>query len=82
MKVKELIEKLKEFKPDMKVKTKILQCANCKGNIIYGDEVIVKKYNADNKYFCCNDCLAEYEGTLTCYPDDNEYNKLFCVESE
>lgn len=80
MTVAELIEKLKEFKPDMKVKTKILQCANCNGNIIYGDEVIVKKYNADNKHFCCNDCLAEYEDASKFFPDDNEYDNLF-IES-
>lgn len=61
---------------------KALKCSNCSGCINYGDEVLIKKHESDDKYFCCNDCLAEYEGALTCYPDDCEYDKLFCVESE
>lgn len=61
---------------------KVIKCSNCSGRINYGDEVIVKKYESDDKYFCSNDCLAEYEDASKCYPDDCEYDKLFCIESE
>lgn len=61
---------------------KALKCSNCSGRINYGDEVIVKKYESDDKYFCSNDCLVEYENATVCCPDDCEYDKLFCVESE
>jgi hypothetical protein len=63
-------------------KKNILQCANCNVNINYGDEVVIKKYESDDKYFCCNDCLAEYEDATTCFPDDNEYDKLFIESNE
>lgn len=57
-----------------------LKCSNCNGCINYGDEVIIKKCESGDKYFCCNDCLAKYEDATICFPDDNEYDKLF-IES-
>lgn len=59
------------------LKKKILRCTHCNGNIVYGDEVVIKKYEPDDKYFCCSDCLAEYENVTKCLPDDNEYDELF-----
>lgn len=46
------------------------------------DEALTKKHDSNDKYFCCNDCLAKYEDATMYFPDDNEYNKLFCVESD
>lgn len=63
------------------LKTKILRCSNCNGNINYGDEVVTKKYESDDKYFCCNDCLAKYECAEIYFTDDDEYDKLF-IESD
>jgi hypothetical protein len=62
----------------MSVKPKTLKCSNCDGNINYGDSLIVKHYDTCDRYFCCSDCLAEYEDMTAKYsPDDNEYDKLF-----
>lgn len=61
---------------------RVLKCSYCGGCINYGDEVLIKKYESDDKYFCCSDCLAKYEDATICFPDDNEYDKLFCVESD
>ena len=58
-------------------KFKSLECANCHGNINYGDDIVVKHYDTHDKYFCCSDCLAEYEDTDKYLPDDNEYDNLF-----
>ena len=58
-------------------KLKQLECANCHGLIKYGDDVIMK----DTNHFCCNDCLAEYEGITRYSSDDSEYDKLF-IESD
>ena len=63
------------------LKKNTLKCTNCDGNINYGDEVVVKKYEDGDKYFCCNDCLAEYEDATKYSPDDNEYDKLFIENS-
>lgn len=54
-------------------KFKKLECANCHGLINYGEDVIIK----DTNYFCCGDCLAEYEDATKCLFGDNEYDKLF-----
>lgn len=54
-------------------KLKKLECANCHGLINYGEDVIIK----DTNYFCCGDCLAEYEDATRCLLGDNEYDKLF-----
>jgi hypothetical protein len=54
-------------------KFKKLKCANCHGLINYGEDVIIK----DTNYFCCGDCLAEYEYATKCLFGDNEYDKLF-----
>ena len=58
-------------------KKKILKCENCSGNINYGDEVVIKRYESGDKYFCCNECVVEYEDATVCFPCDNEYDKLF-----
>jgi hypothetical protein len=58
-------------------KLKCFKCANCDDNINYGDDLIVKHYVAFDRYFCCSDCLAEYEDAAKYSPDDNEYDKLF-----
>lgn len=58
-------------------KYKSLECANCHGRINYGDEVVVKEYDTCNRYFCCNDCLAEYENSYKLLSDDESYDKLF-----
>ena len=55
------------------------ECTNCHCIINYGDIIIVKHYDACDKYFCCNDCLAEYEDATKHTPDDNEYDKLFKI---
>ena len=63
-------------------KLKCFKCANCDGNINYGDDIIVKHYVAFDRYFCCSDCLAEYEDMTAKYsPDNNEYDKLFIENS-
>ena len=61
-------------------KFKSLECSNCHGNINYGDSIIVKHYDTHDKYFCCSDCLAEYEEADKYLPDDNEYDNLFIDE--
>lgn len=67
----------------LKNKPKILKCSNCNGNINYGDSLVVKHYNTRDKYFCCNDCLAEFEDTTKYSPEDEpQYNKLFDVEGD
>ena len=58
-----------------------LECTNCHGRINYGDSIIVKEYDTCDRYFCCNDCLAEYEDAAKYSPDDNEYDKLFIENS-
>lgn len=58
-------------------KFKSFECANCHGNINYGDDIIVKHYDTCDLYFCCSDCLAEYEDADKYLPDDNEYDNLF-----
>lgn len=58
-----------------------LECTNCHGRINYGDSIIVKEYDTCDRYFCCNDCLAEYEDAIKYSPDDNEYDKLFIENS-
>lgn len=63
-------------------KFKHLECANCHGRINYGDEVVVKEYDTCNRYFCCNDCLAEYENSYKLLSDDENYDKLFISDSE
>lgn len=62
-------------------KFKPIECTNCHGLIKYGDEVIVKEYDTCNRYFCCNECLADYDEVVKYSPDDNEeYDKLFIRE--
>lgn len=63
-------------------KFKQLECSNCHGLINYGDEVIVKEYDTCSRYFCCNDCLAEYENATKYLSDDENYDKLFINKSE
>lgn len=58
-------------------KYKPLECANCHGRINYGDEVVVKECDTCNRYFCCSDCLAEYENSYKLLSDDENYDKLF-----
>lgn len=58
-------------------KYKSLECTNCHGRINYGDEVIVKECDTCNRYFCCSDCLAEYENSYKLLSDDENYDKLF-----
>lgn len=62
-------------------KFKCLKCSNCGGQINYGDDIVVKHYDTCDMYFCCNDCLAEYESATMCSPDDVNYDKLFCVSN-
>lgn len=60
---------------------KHLECANCHGKINYGDEVVVKHYDTCDRYFCCIDCLAEFEDADKYSPEDeSQYNKLFDVD--
>lgn len=61
---------------------KYLECANCHGRINYGDEVVIKEYDTCNRYFCCNDCLAEFENSYKLLSDDGNYDKLFISDSE
>lgn len=61
---------------------KHLECANCHGKINYGDEVIVKAYDTCDRYFCCSDCLAEYEDSYKLMSDDENYDKLFIVAAD
>lgn len=62
-------------------KFKPIECTNCHGLIKYGDEVVVKEYDTCNRYFCCNECLADYDEVVKYSPDDNEeYDKLFIRE--
>lgn len=63
-------------------KYKPLECANCHGRINYGDEVVVKEYDTYNRYFCCSDCLAEYENSCKLLSDDESYDKLFIDDAE
>ena len=56
---------------------KRLECTNCHGRINYGDEVVIKEYDTCDKYFCCSDCLAEYENSYKLMSDDENYDKLF-----
>lgn len=63
-------------------KFKHLECANCHGRINYGDEVVVKEYDTCNRYFCCNDCLAEYENSYKLLSDDENYDKLFIDDAK
>jgi hypothetical protein len=63
-------------------KFKQLECTNCHGRINYGDDVVVKEYNTCNRYFCCNDCLAEYENSYKLLSDDENYDKLFIDDSD
>ena len=62
-------------------KFKHLECTNCHGLINYGDDVVVKEYDACNMYFCCSDCLAEYENSYKLLPDDENYDKLFISDA-
>lgn len=62
-------------------KFKQLECTNCHGRINYGDELIIKHYSTCDRYFCCTDCLAEYEDAAKYSPDDNEYDKLFIEDN-
>lgn len=59
---------------------KPIECTNCHGLIKYGDEVIIKSYDTCDRYFCCNECLADYEEAVKYSPNDNEYDKLFIKE--
>lgn len=64
----------------MSVKPKTLKCSNCDGNIHYGDSLIVKHYDTCDRYFCCTDCLAEYEEAEKYSPEDSpQYDKLFDI---
>lgn len=63
-------------------KFKHLECANCHGRINYGDEVVVKECDTCDRYFCCNDCLAEYENSYKLMSDDESYDKLFIDDAE
>ena len=69
---------------DSKDKPKALKCSNCNGNINYGDRVIVKSKGLHDKYFCCYDCLAEYEDAVSYSSSDDsyQYNKLFGIEDD
>lgn len=58
-----------------------LECTNCHGRINYGDDIVVKHYIAFDRYFCCSDCLAEYEEVEKYSSDDDEYDKLFIEDS-
>lgn len=58
-----------------------LECTNCHGRINYGDDIVVKEYDTCDRYFCCSDCLAEYENADKYSPNDNEYDKLFIENS-
>ena len=58
-------------------KIKHLECTNCHGRINYGDDVVVKHYDVCDRYFCCSDCLAEYEDAAKYLTGDSEYDKLF-----
>lgn len=67
----------------LQVKPKILMCSNCNGNINYGDSLVVKHYDTCDRYFCCNDCLAEFEDADKYSPEDeSQYNKLFGIEDD
>lgn len=61
---------------------KRLECTNCHGRINYGDEVVIKEYDTCNRYFCCNNCLAEYENSYKLLSDDENYDKLFIVAED
>lgn len=59
-------------------KYKPIKCTNCKGNIEYGDEVIV--YNGSP--FCCAKCVEDY-GVLDLYTnEDLGYDELFSQERD
>lgn len=61
-------------------KFKSFKCENCGGNINYGDEVVIKKYDTCDKYFCCNNCLAEYEDADYLSPGEIDYDDLFLIK--
>lgn len=50
-----------------------LTCESCKGNINYGDPVLLK----DGKTFCCNDCLKDFYEVNGVLPNDDNYESLF-----
>lgn len=57
---------------------KPIKCTNCKGNIEYGDEVIVY----DDSPFCCAKCVEDY-GILESYTnEDLGYDELFSKERD
>ena len=59
-------------------KYKPIKCTNCKGNIEYGDEVVV--YN--KLTFCCAKCVEDY-GILDLYThEDLGYDELFSDERD
>lgn len=59
---------------------KTLKCENCGKNINYGDEVVIKNYDTCDKYFCCNNCLAEYEDADYLSPGEIDYDDLFLIK--
>lgn len=59
-------------------KFKPLKCLNCGGNINYGDDIVVKHHTTSDRYFCCTDCLAEFENAEKYSPEDSsQYDELF-----
>lgn len=57
---------------------KPIKCTNCKGNIEYGDEVIMY----DDSPFCCAKCVEDY-GILESYTnEDLGYDELFSKERD
>lgn len=61
-------------------KFKQLECTNCHGRINYGDDIVVKHYTACDRYFCCSDCLAEFEEAEKYSPEDSpQYDELFNI---
>ena len=76
----EVIESQSE-RHDLNHKFRQLECSNCHGQISYGDNIIVKEYDVCDRYFCCNDCLAEYEDAINYLPDNDKYDKLFIEDS-
>ena len=59
-------------------KYKPIKCTNCKGNIEYGDEVVV--YHGSP--FCCAKCVEDY-GILESYTsEDLGYDELFSNERD
>lgn len=67
----------------LQIKPKTLKCSNCNSNINYGDSLVIKHYNVCDRYFCCSDCLAEFEEAEKYSPEDaSTYNKLFNIEDD